>query len=241
MKNKYKKILIIALCVIVCIVGGVLGCGAIEKYKAYDVDPLKREDVVKLMENCDKLMIVAHPDDETLWGGAHLKAGGYLVVCITRGRDKTRKAEFENVVKKSGNIPLILEYPDKVNLKRDDWKAVRSGIEKDVALLVGVKDWSLIVTHNPEGEYGHQHHIMTSSIVTEATKNKGCYNRLVYMGKYYKKDELEKVSDNLVRLPDEAIKYKEDLLSLYTSQGKTVDKLSHMNPYEMWVGASEWK
>ena len=24
------------------------------------------------LEDCTKLMVVAHPDDETLWGGAHL-------------------------------------------------------------------------------------------------------------------------------------------------------------------------
>ena len=42
-------------------------------------------------------MIVAHPDDEMLWGGAHLLNGNYLVVCITCGRSKTRDKEFKEV------------------------------------------------------------------------------------------------------------------------------------------------
>lgn len=32
------------------------------------------------LENCSKLMIVAHPDDESFWGGAHLAEGGYFVL-----------------------------------------------------------------------------------------------------------------------------------------------------------------
>lgn len=35
------------------------------------------------LEDCTKLMVVAHPDGETLWGGAHLLDGKYFVVCLT--------------------------------------------------------------------------------------------------------------------------------------------------------------
>ncbi len=44
----------------------------------------------------DNLMIVAHPDDELLWGGAHLLRDNYLVVCITCGPNITRVNEFKN-------------------------------------------------------------------------------------------------------------------------------------------------
>lgn len=37
------------------------------------------------------LMIVAHPDDETIWGGSHLINGNYTVLCITNGNNKKRK------------------------------------------------------------------------------------------------------------------------------------------------------
>ena len=33
----------------------------------------------------ESLMIVAHPDDETIWGGSHLINGNYTVLCITNG------------------------------------------------------------------------------------------------------------------------------------------------------------
>ena len=47
------------------------------------------------LSNCTKLMVVAHPDVETLWGGAHLTEGGWFVVCLTNGYNEVRKNEFE--------------------------------------------------------------------------------------------------------------------------------------------------
>ena len=58
----------------------------------------------------ESLMIVAHPDDETIWGGSHLINGNYTVLCITNGNNKKRKKEFMNVMKKT--------YP-KSNQKRN--------------------------------------------------------------------------------------------------------------------------
>ena len=60
------------------------------------------------LSDCTKLMVVAHPDDETLWGGAHLTEGGWFVVCLTNGYNEVRKNEFYEVMKESGNIGLIL-------------------------------------------------------------------------------------------------------------------------------------
>lgn len=47
--------------------------------------------------------------------------GCYLVVCITRGYDKTRKKEFENVIEATGDKGIILSYPDKIAGQRSDW------------------------------------------------------------------------------------------------------------------------
>lgn len=52
----------------------------------------------------ESLMIVAHPDDETIWGGSHLINGNYTVLCITNGNNKKRKKEFMNVTSTSCNI-----------------------------------------------------------------------------------------------------------------------------------------
>ena len=44
-------------------------------------------------------MIVAHPDDETLWGGANLLKERYFVVCLTNGYDLIRSNEFKEILK----------------------------------------------------------------------------------------------------------------------------------------------
>ena len=54
-------------------------------------------------------MFVAHPDDDALWGGAHLvqNKGKFLVVCITCGVRKDRALEFETAMKKLNNPYLM--------------------------------------------------------------------------------------------------------------------------------------
>ena len=84
------------------------------------------------LEDCTKLMVVAHPDDETLWGGAHLLDGKYFVVCLTNGYNKVRRLEFLNAIKESGNKGLILRYPDKVRGERSKWVGDKKDIIKDL-------------------------------------------------------------------------------------------------------------
>ena len=43
------------------------------------------------LKGIDSVMFVAHPDDETIWGGAHLLKKHYLVVCLTNGNNKVRE------------------------------------------------------------------------------------------------------------------------------------------------------
>ncbi|MBR3267248.1 MAG: PIG-L family deacetylase [Oscillospiraceae bacterium] len=205
-------------------------------YSAHRVAPLRQEVLDGLdLSQTDKLMIVAHPDDETIWGGAHLLDGGYLVVCITNGRNRTRAAEFRSAVEKTGNIPLILEYPDKVNFIRDNWNRVRGGIEDDLKKVIALKKWSLIVTHNPKGEYGHIHHKMTNALTVRAYDDMQCEAELYVFGDYYKAADLPAVKEKLETVGDEALRKKKEICAGYASQKDVMDKLCHMFPYENWV------
>ncbi len=213
---------------------------AYNEEQAHKVDPLTVETIrATNIKNADKLMIVAHPDDESIWGGGHLQEGGYLVVCITNGRNEERTTEFKRAVLASGNTPLILEYPDKVNGERDNWDAVYDQIQHDVDLLVSYKSWTLIVSHNPLGEYGHQHHWMTSRIVADSCIKYGRTDILYYFGIYHSKGDLPDYVDEMTPMTDEQIEFKEYLLTFYDSQESTVKKFEHMNPYEMWLKADE--
>ena len=98
-------------------------------FKPYKVD----KNFSKLdLENVNKIMIVAHPDDEILWGGAHLLEDDYLVVCITCGTVKERVNEFVSVMNETNDKYIMLGYPDKTNGERDNWDSVYNDISKDI-------------------------------------------------------------------------------------------------------------
>lgn len=184
------------------------------------------------LNDCQKLMIVAHPDDETIWGGNHLLKGHYLVVCLTNGNNPTRRKEFMKIMKETHNQGLIFDYPDKKNGKRDSWVHVKGSIEKDVAYLSHKKKWKCVVSHNPLGEYGHIHHRLTSQIVSIKCSQQNLY----YFGKYYKKNH---VPENLKKINQYDAKMK--LINNYTSQKKVMRHLNHMMKYENWVKAKDWR
>lgn len=233
---KFQKILAVLLAIL-ALVGGLFGlCRAVASARAYDIAPLTDERLAELdLTGITHLMIVAHPDDETLWGGAHIADGGYLVVCITNGYNATRSAEFQAVMQASNNVGLILSYPDKVAGKRDDWTHVRSQIQTDLEKVMTYQPWEDIVTHNAKGEYGHIHHKMTHQIVTALYDANQLQEPLYVFGKYYRAATLPDVQDSLTPISDDTLKQKEALLQLYTSQAHTIQNLSHMNPYEMWT------
>lgn len=195
----------------------------------------KQFDALKL-KNCQSVMIVAHPDDETIWGGNHLMKRKYLVVCLTNGDNKVRRKEFMNVMKATHNTGIILDYPDKTNGERDNWNKVRNNISNDIHYVLGKKKWKTVVTHNPDGEYGHIHHKMTSYIVRK--QDNVDMNQLVYFGKYYKKKNLPK---NLDHISKKDLTNKIALTKMYGSQSKVMDHLGHMFKYENFVKAKDWR
>lgn len=227
---------------IILIAAGVLLSAVICVYgirdTAYNVKPLSESVIDKAgIKNTKKLMIVAHPDDEVIWGGGHLMDSDYFVVCITNGRNDERKKEFQQVLESSGNKGIILDYPDKVLGFKDDWSNVRTGIATDLEMIIDTNNWETIVTHNPKGEYGHLHHKITNEIVTEIYEDKldDTETELWYFGKYYKSNEISEAMAELVPISQKQLEYKENLEKIYESQSETIEKLSHMNKYEVWT------
>ena len=143
----------------------------------------------------ESLMIVAHPDDETIWGGSHLINGNYTVLCITNGNNKKRKKEFMKVMEKTHSKGIILSFPDKTKGKRDNWKSCKKDIQREIKKEIDSKDWGKIVTHNPDGEYGHIHHKKVSKYVTMILKKEDKTDQLIYFGKYTSKKNKAKLEN----------------------------------------------
>ncbi len=195
------------------------------------------------LDRADKLMIVAHPDDETIWGGGHLlqDKGRYLVVCITAGTDPVRDEELRKAMAICDAQYLRLGFPDlDANNKQDRWKTIGIDIRATLSNIMTAKTWKTIVTHNPRGEYGHRHHKMTSRFVTSIFKRKIRHGDLYYFGVYYKPRHRKKL-DRHHPLPDDiAVIKTEKMLPVYASQSGPRKSYEHMFRYEDWLRHDRW-
>ena len=187
----------------------------------------------------ESLMIVAHPDDETLWGSEELLKNKYLVVCITCGTNKKREKEIEAALKISKDRLIVLDKPDKVRGKRSDWKHYKKQIKYELKYVIKKKKWNTIVTHNPEGEYGHIHHKITSNIVTKVY-NKEKIGKLKYFGKYYSK---KRINENKFarEIPEDIYDMKIEMIDSYKSQAFIKNRFNQMYKYENLINAEDWK
>lgn len=229
--KKYKYIIVLVFLFLVLL--GV--CFYFHFFAPYQV----KKDFSNLdLKGYDKVMIVAHPDDDILWGGAHLIEDNYLVVCVTCGAVKYRVNEFISVMHETNDRYVMLGYPDKTNGERDNWDSVRDSIRQDLEEILSLKDWKLIVTHNPQGEYGHIHHKMTSSLVTDVAIDK---NKLYYFGRYHSKKKVPLYYDEMAPINDSVLKRKKQLIGLYKSQYFIQTAFDHMFGYEDWESYDEWE
>ena len=191
------------------------------------------------LDGINNVMIVAHPDDETFWGGAHLLEDDYLVVCITNGDNIVRKKEFMNAVEYSGDKGIILEYPDIKNGVKSKWQECQNDIYDDLQTILEYKDWDIIATHNPDGEYGHIHHKIADRLVTEICSENGKADRLFYFEKFFEKNDIPQNFKGNVS--SGILAKKHEMATLYTSQYKGYsNSLIQMEPYEFWIRADKW-
>ncbi|WP_052410123.1 PIG-L deacetylase family protein [Paenibacillus durus] len=109
----------------------------------------------------DKLMIVAHPDDESIFGGgALIQESGWKVICLTNESNETRSREFQEAMNFVGAEFEIWDFPDEYNGEFDEEEvgdALRDVLDSG--------DFHKVVTHNLEGEYGHSQHRSLSRIL----------------------------------------------------------------------------
>jgi len=119
----------------------------------------------------NKLMIVAHPDDETLFGGGELlkHKGEYKVVCLDYGNHMVRHKEFI----------CAMEMLGVEKWEHWDGEPYKSSVSYNESILIprlervlGERDWEKVVTHNQGGEYGHYRHVGTHNVMVRLVPEK---------------------------------------------------------------------
>ena len=97
-------------------------------------------------------VIVAHPDDETLWAGGTIlshSSSRWFIVCLCRGSDKDRAPRFYKTLKILKSEGIMGDLDDGPVQKHLDEKKV----ERAILQLLPPTHFDLIISHNPSGEY----------------------------------------------------------------------------------------
>ena len=116
----------------------------------------------------DKLLIVAHPDDEVLWGGLNLMLqSGWFVICSTNINNPVRSREFFRTMSFAAATRFMMfDVEDRYVEEDEEADALYDGSKFEMALReLTKKEWKLVLTHNEIGEYGHAHHRKVHRIV----------------------------------------------------------------------------
>jgi LmbE family N-acetylglucosaminyl deacetylase len=107
---------------------------------------------LKSMEKKNILVIVAHPDDETLWcGGIMLMhpEHHWFIACLCRKNDPDRGPKFKKalaIYKAEGRMGNLDDSAEQRPINKN---VVKKVIEK----LLPRQNFELVLTHSPTGEY----------------------------------------------------------------------------------------
>ncbi len=110
-------------------------------------------------------VIVAHPDDETLWAGGTILSHSswkWFIVSLCRGSDNDRAPKFFKTLQILGSRGIMGDLddgPDQMPLDENE-------LEQTILKLLPPIHFDLIISHNPNGEYTkHVRHEETSKAV----------------------------------------------------------------------------
>tara|TARA_B100001093_G_scaffold52260_1_gene44320 strand:+ start:6433 stop:7692 length:1260 start_codon:yes stop_codon:yes gene_type:complete len=122
------------------------------------------------MENKKNLMIVCHPDDEVLWGSELLlEEQKYNLIVLTNESNISRKSKFLKILKIFNQQGKMYDFND----NGLEWSIETISKIKDlIANNINSYDYEKIITHNPDGEYGHVCHVQISNLIHSIIKEK---------------------------------------------------------------------
>lgn len=188
--------------------------------------------------NINALLLVAHPDDETIFCGGTMffySQWSWTVICMTWKKNTTRYVQFDQAMRHTRALGVNIVSFDSLE-QIDEGQKLTDDVIEEWKHSIQSKNLSpdIVFTHNEAGEYGHTHHKSLNIIANDLFTNVW---EFICPGAINVAPQPYKDNINVVPLSAHILNQKTEVFNgFYKSELPIWKEMSHLMVYEFKTG-----